>query len=302
MALTFDITLKDILSAKPKRLFKLLTGSEEAEVLDVEFAETKLRKPDVVLQLQNGSIYHIELQSTNDKDMPLRMLEYRLHLMKQFEGKVIKQKVLYIGQPQLTMQSSIVSEDLQYKFELIDIRQLSCEELLSSDTIYDVIVAVLCSSGGELQTIRQILQKVAQIHDDNMRADIMVKLLQLSRMRRIHKVIEREVQNMPLTVVLEDEEVEQDLLYKQGLQKGLQKGMQKGIEKGIETGVEQGLRKGLAMAVQAKYGDSASELVALIEEFAHNKQLYLLYDALKASATAEQFKQYLNNLKLNQTN
>ena len=44
-------------------------------MLTVEYP-VQMRRPDLVVRLTDGRLYHLELQSTNDPAMPWRMLEY----------------------------------------------------------------------------------------------------------------------------------------------------------------------------------------------------------------------------------
>ena len=53
---------------------------------------------DLLGELQNGELVHIELQSTNEPQMPLRMAEYCLRVLRLF-GKFPHQVLVYVGEP-----------------------------------------------------------------------------------------------------------------------------------------------------------------------------------------------------------
>ena len=72
----FDITLRDAISKIHQRFVQILTGQKGKAILDNTFPAVKERKADLILQLEDGSIFHLELQTKNDKNMPFRMLEY----------------------------------------------------------------------------------------------------------------------------------------------------------------------------------------------------------------------------------
>jgi len=57
----------------------ILTGKKGIKILDNTFPSTKERVADLVLELEDSSIFHLELQTQNDKK-PLRMIEYYLLL------------------------------------------------------------------------------------------------------------------------------------------------------------------------------------------------------------------------------
>ena len=54
----------------------MITGKNYKRVLNSVFPNTKERRVDLLLELEDNSILHIEFQTSNDKDMLYRMLEY----------------------------------------------------------------------------------------------------------------------------------------------------------------------------------------------------------------------------------
>jgi len=62
-------------------VFKLILREIEAPIapwLNVELPEVRNTRVDLLGETATGDLIHIELQSTNDPDMPLRMAEYCL--------------------------------------------------------------------------------------------------------------------------------------------------------------------------------------------------------------------------------
>ncbi|NJO18025.1 MAG: hypothetical protein HC877_20545 [Thioploca sp.] len=74
----YDITLKTLLQKAPRRLLQMLVNSQPQEILTVEYPSVKDRRPDLVVRLTDGRLYHLELQTANDITMPQRMLDYPL--------------------------------------------------------------------------------------------------------------------------------------------------------------------------------------------------------------------------------
>ena len=72
----YDTTLKTLFQSPPPQLLQLLIGGQAREMLTVEYPTVQMRRPDLVVRLTDGRLYHLELQSTNDPAMPWRMLEY----------------------------------------------------------------------------------------------------------------------------------------------------------------------------------------------------------------------------------
>ena len=70
----YDTTLKTLFQAPPQQLLRLLVGGQAREMLTIEYPTVRMRRPDLVVRLTDGRLYHLELQSDNDASMPWRML------------------------------------------------------------------------------------------------------------------------------------------------------------------------------------------------------------------------------------
>ncbi len=114
----FDITLRDAISKIPQRFVQILTGQKGKEILDNTFPAVKERKADLILELEDGSIFHLELQTKNDKNMPFRMLEYYLLLKQRYKDRTIKQLVLFVGDGKPNMETTIKTDNLCFSYQL----------------------------------------------------------------------------------------------------------------------------------------------------------------------------------------
>ena len=74
MPMRYDTTLKTLFQAPPPQLLQLLVGGQAHTMLTVEYPTVQMRRPDLVVRLTDGRLYHLELQSANDPAMPWRML------------------------------------------------------------------------------------------------------------------------------------------------------------------------------------------------------------------------------------
>ncbi|MFP3159660.1 MAG: flagellar biosynthesis/type III secretory pathway protein, partial [Hydrogenobaculum sp.] len=71
-----DITIKNIiLPLLESKLMKDIIGIKYKRELDSVFKTTKERRVDLLLELEDDSILHIEFQTTNDNTMLYRMFE-----------------------------------------------------------------------------------------------------------------------------------------------------------------------------------------------------------------------------------
>jgi phage-related protein len=214
-----DITLRDVISNLPAKFIKLLTGNRGKKLLDSNLPDVKDKRADLVVLMEDNTIFHLELQSYNDSNMPFRMLEYYLLLKEKYKNHSISQMCLYVGDKLLNMENSILQKNLKYSYILKDIRELNCEELLNSDEFEDKLLAVLCNIEDTDKYINGIIKELLKL-DENKRKDTIKKILSFSRYRpKINDKLIRKIKEdiMPITI-----DLSQDPYYKQGLEQGIQ--------------------------------------------------------------------------------
>jgi len=219
----YDLTLKDLFHNQPRRLLKLLTGCAGGRPLTVEYPEVRQRRPDLVLELDDGRIYHLEIQSGPDPEMPWRMLEYYT-LIRRTHDRIPVQQILYVGEPPIRLMDRIEESPLQFHYQVVDIRTIDCRELLESPEIEDNLLALLCRMEDETHAVRAILERIAALAE-RPRRDALQKLLILSGLRPLKTVIRREVEKMPIALNLQDNE-----FFREAFEEGMEKGREEGRE------------------------------------------------------------------------
>ena len=94
----YDAALKNILMALTGAAFRLATGADQVLAWrNVELPEVRSLRVDLLGETASGGLVHVELQSTNDPDMSLRMLEYATAIRRAC-GRFPEQVVFYAGQ------------------------------------------------------------------------------------------------------------------------------------------------------------------------------------------------------------
>ncbi|NJO18020.1 MAG: DUF4351 domain-containing protein [Thioploca sp.] len=228
----YDITLKTLLQKAPRRLLQMLVNSQPQEILMVEYPSVKDRRPDLVVRLVDGRLYHLELQTANDITMPQRMLDYFALLFTTYQQEPFQQ-VLYVGNKTLSMTNHLILTKLQFEYEIIDIRHLDCQPRLESPDIEDNLLAILCRiEGHEREVVRRILYRIAQVTSKE-RRDLWEQLLILTGLRsiQVQELVKQEGQKMPITVDM-GETIWGKELFEQGEHKGFLEGERKGKLKG----------------------------------------------------------------------
>ncbi len=140
----YDRTLRDLFQDIPKGLVKLLSNKEAVEFLETKFPKVEEKEADLVVKLEDDTIFHLEIQSTDDKTMPKRMLQYAL-LIENIHGQFPLQSVLYIGEKEIEIKNSIKTEHINYQFDVKNIKEIDCSVLIESEDINDNVLAILCN-------------------------------------------------------------------------------------------------------------------------------------------------------------
>ncbi len=231
-----DVTLKALLLESSSMILRHAgVNSPVARWRNVELPRVQNRRLDLLAELENGDLLHIELQTTNDPKMPLRMLEYAMGVWR-MEARIPRQLVLYVGNEKLRMTDRVEAMGIRFRYDLLDVRDLDCEALLESDAVSDNILAVLTRTNDRIGTIRRILGKISRLAPGR-REDAVRKLLILSGMRGFETVVIEERIRMPVTFDIMDNKV-----------------LGPAIRQGIAQGIEQRSREVLRAFLQKRFG------------------------------------------------
>ena len=230
----YDTVLKTLLQSPQNTIFEKIIGAPIDHWLNVEFPEVQQTRVDLlgVTTLHDRDFAAIELQSTNDMKLPLRMAEYALRTYRLYEV-LPRQYVLYVGNDELRMPSELAGPDFLCRYEIIDIRSLDEESLLNSPFDSDNIMAILTNHRDRRETIRRILQRIATL-EGGRRDESFKKLLILAGLRKLGDTIRAEVKHMPIL----DDIMDHDVLgpaIRQGRQQGMEEGRQRGVQEGERT-------------------------------------------------------------------
>jgi hypothetical protein len=193
----YDVALKLVLQDHADATMRAIAGAPVVRWHNIELPQTQLSRMDLLGETAARDLVHVELQSTNDGQIPLRMSEYYLKTYRLL-GRFPYQVVLYVGEAPLSMPSVFRSPSLVHSFKIVDIRELDGRELLASPGIGDNIMAVLARLADVRAAMHQILERFASLGPQE-RRDARDRLLILTDLRRIDPFLIEEVQNVPIT-------------------------------------------------------------------------------------------------------
>jgi predicted transposase YdaD len=228
----YDVALKVLLQASTDSLLRQLTGMSVARWLNVEMTEVLSSRVDLLGETADKTLVHIELQSTNDLTMALRMAEYSLRIYRQYR-KFPKQIVLYVGESKLRMKARLNGPDSSFRYTLMDARELNGGRLLASNRIEDNLVAILTRLEDRTGAIRQILMRIANLEEPARRAAL-AQLLIISGMRTLEETIKEEALKMPILNDIMDHKI---------LGPAIRQGRREGRKEGLQEGKQEVLRR-----------------------------------------------------------
>ena len=130
--------LKRLLLDMAVYLFKL--ELVDAELLSTEEQRIEDRRSDLVARVTpvqgEPFILHLEIQNTNDDQMPARMLRYLADIQLAYPGKRVHQCLVYIGAGRLAMAAGLESPQLHYRYEMLDMRDIDYRTLYDLSLIH----------------------------------------------------------------------------------------------------------------------------------------------------------------------
>jgi predicted transposase YdaD len=192
----YDVAFKLVLQSVDLTM-RELAGTTVARWLSVELPEVRNTRADLLGETVSGELLHLELQSSNDPRMPLRMAEYCLRVFRQFQ-KFPRQIVLYVGSAALKMEAELNGPALRFSYRLVDIRELDGERLLESPSVGDNMIAILTRLRDPRAVVRRVIERIARLPQAE-REEALARLTILAGLRRLDDILEEEKEKMPIT-------------------------------------------------------------------------------------------------------
>ena len=267
-----DILAKHLVGAFSNNALEVLglTGIKVVQAMPTELDRVDIRQEftDVVFELSDGTIFHIEFQTKRESTL-YRFHSYDVFLAEQF-GKKIRTVVLYIGD----IRNAPNSQDIgtaQYRVENVYLNQLDGDAAL--DTVLRhlemgdwaeqdrIRLAFALHMRFERRTkeeaFEQVLDITTRIQDKYEQNYVTALILGLAGQSITKEQRNHLLEVLKMTDVLREFEQET-------LEKGRKEGLQEGIQKGLMDVAKRMLSKGSSVAdVKEMTGLSESEVEAI---------------------------------------
>ena len=252
----FDITLKDALQGLERAFCKIFLNLDivEAKPLNIELKKIEEKQADYIVKIKDKkdkeSILHIEFQTSNHNQMHIRMLRYLTEIYRIYQLPII-QVVLYLSEERLKMRDGIKFEILNtkidYKYQIIDSKELDCQLFLDAKESDMVVLSILCNleSVDKTKFVKKVLNRLYYLNrdDENSLKNYILKLETVSELRKNLKPIIKEQ-----TMIADKIKIENFPTYEIGFDRGIEKGIKEGIQKGKQEGIKEGIQKGIQKA------------------------------------------------------
>jgi hypothetical protein len=256
----YDVALKVLLQSPARSTLSELTGMVIAKWLDVELPRVQNLRLDLLGETVDRELLHLELQSTNNSAMALRMAEYCLGVYRLL-GRFPRQVLLYVGEAPLRMPTVLRGGGLDFSYEAVDLRNLDGEALLESEEVSDNVIAILAHLRDHQEAVRRIVGRIARL-EPAARESAIEQLFILAGLRRLEEIVEREARKMPIYIdILENKVLGRE--FKKGLQEGRQEGRQEGELAILRRQIEKRFGSLPSWAEQRLAGTSTEQLEEL---------------------------------------
>lgn len=250
MAHRFDVSLKALFLREGDGIIRRkIFGGRVTEHLATEQPQVLNHRADMVVRTSDNSLHHVEFQVTNEPGFGLRMFEYYAYLVCAHKQHVV-QTVLYLGQEPLRLETGYASPSMDFRFAIINLRELDAEPLLASDDWADIALALL-ARGDKEKALAAAVSRLGRMQRED-RAWASGTLLLLSGILKMEDTVNERMKEAGMIDVMENK-VLAPLLLKQ-FELGEAKGLQQGMQRGVQQGLQQGLQGVLVEQLTEKFG------------------------------------------------
>jgi predicted transposase/invertase (TIGR01784 family) len=229
--LSYDNTCKYLAESSPASFVRWLlsTEPETVEVLKTELSSEPLRADSLVLLQISTQILHLEFQTLpySNPPVPVRMLEYKSRLLKEYPGYPLVQFVIFLKSTnsELVYENEYRDSSTVHRYRVIRLWEEDPAPLLEAPELLPL--AALAKSDDPNTLLRQVAQRVAIMEDVGLRQNIIASASILAGLRFEESFIRS---------VLREDLMKESVIYQSILREGIEQGIEQGIERGVQRG------------------------------------------------------------------
>jgi predicted transposase/invertase (TIGR01784 family) len=161
------------------------------ELKPSELSLEPIRADALILLESERSVLHLEFQTRPNRDIPFRMLDYRVRVYRRYPDKMMRQVVIYLQPTQsaLVQQTRFSMERTHHEFDVIRLWEQPASVFLQYPGLFPF--AVLGQTADSEATLRQVAQSVNQISDSVTQANLIAASAILAGIKLEDEVIYR---------------------------------------------------------------------------------------------------------------
>lgn len=256
----YDATLKKVFQRPPNLLLSHALGEKVVvkQILPSEMITIGNLHPDLLFETEEGAIIHTELHGYPMANFAVRNLIYFGLILRDY-CKPPTQVVFWIGAGDVGVPEGLdIPGSLQYRYHLIDVRQLDAELLFASPDTGEAIFGILCKLKDQHEAVQRILRRIASLPASEQR-EALAELLILSGLRGLTELVNTEARTMPITI-----DIHENSFLEGIFQDGRSTGKQEGRQEGRQEGLQQALRDTLLRNLHQKFGTIPADVSSAI--------------------------------------
>ena len=223
----YDKILQENIEAALPGLIKniLHINAVKSEELPDSIQHTKERKPDLLKKITDDKgevfILHIEFQTKDDADMPYRMAEYLVMLLRTYKIPV-RQHVIYIGEGTSSMLNNLSNGKSYFHYDIVSISSIDYRIFLRSKKPEEKMFAILANFGNDNPetVVAEIASNIAKTAKGDLERER--RKNQLRILAQLRTLVSDKIEIMEHVSTFFKEE--NDIFYKVGEKRGLEKG------------------------------------------------------------------------------
>ena len=226
MAQRYDVSIKTLFLHEGDGIIRRrVFGGKVIEHLATEQPQVSNHRADMVVRTGDGALHHVEFQATNEPGFGLRMLGYYYYLVST-HGQHVIQTVLYLGREPLRLEDGYQSPSMDFRYEIVNLREYDAEPLLASDDWADIALALL-AKGDREKALAVAVSRLVEMGSED-RAWASGTLLLLSGILGIEETVNERMKEAGVIDLMENKVLAPLILqqYQKGRDDGRQQGMQ----------------------------------------------------------------------------
>jgi predicted transposase/invertase (TIGR01784 family) len=193
------------------------------ELSPTELSNEPIRADSLILLQSDELVLHIEFQTDTDKDIPFRMLDYRIRGYRRFPHKKMRQIVIYLRktESELVNEDSFRLENTYHQFDVIRLWEQPTDKFMTVPGLLPF--AVLSQTKDPTMVLTQVAQAVEAITNQQQQKNIAAASSILAGL-----VLKKDV----IRKILRSEIMRESVIYQEILEEGEAKGEAKGKAEG----------------------------------------------------------------------